>query len=97
MIIAPFKIIRPPLIWVGEAFETSSGPTIIVRPNTTSLSARPTRNSSGKVDIAAKIDPHTNRTLTNIIEAFLPKMSVVDELAIVSMIVTPIEKCTTNI
>ena len=97
MIIAPFKIIRPPLIWVREASETSSEPTIIVRPNITSLSARPTRNSSGKVDIAAKIDPHTNRTLTNIIEAFLLKMSVVDELAIVSMIVTPIEKCTTNI
>ena len=47
--------------------------------------------------MTAKIDPHTNRTSTNIIEAFLPRMSVVDELAIASMIVTPIEKCTTNI
>ena len=97
MIIAPFKVIRPPLIRVGEASETSSGPTIIVRPNTTSINAHPTRNSSRKVDIVAKIDPHINRTSTNIIEAFLPKMSVADELAIASIIVTPIEKCTTNI
>jgi hypothetical protein len=97
VIIAPFKVIRPPLIRVGEASETSSGPTIVVRSNTTSISAHPTRNSSGKVDIAAKIDPHTNRTSTNIIEAFFPRMSVVDELAIASMIVAFIEKCTTNI
>ena len=92
MIIAPFKVIRPPLIRVGEASETSSGPTIVMRPNTTSISAHPTRNSSRKIDIAAKINPHTNRTSTNIIEAFLPRMLVVDELAIASMIVAPIEK-----
>jgi hypothetical protein len=73
VIIAPFKVIRPALIRVGEASETSSGPTIVVRL-TTSISACPTRNSSRKVDIAAKIDPHTNRTSTNIIEAFLPRI-----------------------